>query len=401
MNFVQAFRERVDLQPGVPALIDHTLGGDRILNYAALNRLADALSIRLREAKIVAGDLFVLLLEPGQEFYLYLLAALQIGAVPVLYGPPWGSRQISRWLREVEPAACVLPQWQHAAFWLASGLRNVSKQLSVDSKGTRARWLRLGHIGTVEELDPSAPALIVLGSDHAGQPVAWRWTQGCLNRSLDLLATALRLKAGDMDLCRTPLHLLANLRAGLTSLVPINSGLLAKVQLHRQIEKFKPTRTAASALDLAFLLRKESSTLHRIYVLNGPPAERERNLLLEHGSRITVDVLFGDAMPIAVNSLNASVVEKNACCLGRLLEFVEARILRVEKGKEGWWPSGKGGEAGELTVRADFLPVPCSPYGEADPQRIWKDSADPDATWLRTGRHGFFDDTQRFWLTRA
>ena len=87
MNFVQAFRERVDLQPGVPALIDHTPVGDRVLSYAALNRSVDTISIRLREAKVGPGDLLLLLLEPSQEFYVHFLAALQIGAVPVVHTP--------------------------------------------------------------------------------------------------------------------------------------------------------------------------------------------------------------------------------------------------------------------------------------------------------------------------
>ena len=90
MNFVEAFRERAELQPGVPALIDRTLVGDRLLSYSGLNRLVDLLSIRLREAEVSPGDLFLLLLEPSQEFYAHFLAALMASLEPQVVGDALG-----------------------------------------------------------------------------------------------------------------------------------------------------------------------------------------------------------------------------------------------------------------------------------------------------------------------
>ena len=84
MNFVQTLRKRSELQPGVPALIDRCLSGDRVLTYSGLNRLVDYLSFELREKKVVSGDRILIGIGPSQEMYVYLLAALQIGAVPIL-----------------------------------------------------------------------------------------------------------------------------------------------------------------------------------------------------------------------------------------------------------------------------------------------------------------------------
>jgi non-ribosomal peptide synthetase component E (peptide arylation enzyme) len=56
MNFVQTLRKRSELQPGVPALIDRYFSRDRVLTYAALNRLADFLSFELRKKKVLPGD---------------------------------------------------------------------------------------------------------------------------------------------------------------------------------------------------------------------------------------------------------------------------------------------------------------------------------------------------------
>ena len=85
MNLIQMLRRRVELQPGVPALIDHRLTGDRVISFSVLNRFVDFLSVRLREERVQPGDRVVLLLKPGQEFYGFLLALLQIGAIPLLY----------------------------------------------------------------------------------------------------------------------------------------------------------------------------------------------------------------------------------------------------------------------------------------------------------------------------
>src|SRR6516225_2085606 len=81
MNLIQMLRRRVELQPGVPALIDHRLTGDRVISFSVLNRFVDFLSVRLREEKVQPGDRVVLLLKPSQEFYGFLLALLQVSAI--------------------------------------------------------------------------------------------------------------------------------------------------------------------------------------------------------------------------------------------------------------------------------------------------------------------------------
>lgn len=395
MNFVQAFRERVDLQPGVPALIDHTPRGDRVLSYAALNRWVDAISIRLREAQVAPGDLFLLLLEPSQEFYVHFLAALQIGAVPVVHTSACSLRQILAWIREARPAACVLSWLQATNPRLAASLRYVSKKVYPDVATSRGQWLRIGRIGAVEDVPEEAPALLLLAHDRRGQAVVWRWTQAQLGSTLELLFSALRLKAGDIDLCSAPLHALANLRAGLASLIPIGFGWLNRLPLQRQLEKFKPTRTTALAAQLGYLLRKKSSPLHRIFVLDAPLGDADRRFLAEHSSQATVDVLFGDAVPVAINPLEPAMATDHACCVGSFFNRVEARTLPVPQPDTPAGAAGHEPATGELIVRAAFLPTPCTLEGGTDSDRLFVESA--GEPWLRTGCHGYFDADQRFW----
>ncbi len=395
MNFVQAFRERVDLQPGVPALIDHTFGGDRVLTFSALNRAVDGLSIRLRQARVRPGDLFLMLLEPGQEYYVHLLAALQIGAVPILHEPGWTHRQLAAWVRAALPAGCVLPRLHRADPRLLASLRRVPNKVYLDSKRARARWLRIGRIGSIEESPEDAPALVLLGHDGRRAPVVWRWTQKQLQASVELLVTTLRLKAGETDLCRTPLHLLANLRAGLTSLVPSGFGVLARTPLQRQLERFKPTRTAARFDELVHLLRKRSSTLHRIFVLDSPLSDAGRAFLAEHRAHATVELLFGTAVPIAGDDLGAGGTRPGARCVGKVFDRVQARTVPLTKPPTT--PAGSAGknepEPGELLIRAEYLPSPRTLAGDVDTHRMVADGS----PWLRTGCVGYLDKDGRSW----
>jgi len=46
MNLVQNLRHRAELQPGVPAIVDRTVRGDRVVSFVAFNRSVDFLALR-------------------------------------------------------------------------------------------------------------------------------------------------------------------------------------------------------------------------------------------------------------------------------------------------------------------------------------------------------------------
>ena len=186
MNLIQMLRRRVELQPGVPALIDHTVAGDRVIGFSVLNRFVDFISVRLREEKIQPGDHVVLLLEPSQEFYGFFLALLQIGAIPLLYEEPLDHREINAWLHAMLPEACIVPQAKWLKLHLNSDLRRIPKKIFVNTIRFHTRWLRLGKIGAVEEVNGSAQALLSLlqyrASPEALQTIVF-WLFGSLARA--------------------------------------------------------------------------------------------------------------------------------------------------------------------------------------------------------------------------
>src|SRR5258708_20112815 len=92
MNLVQNLRHRAELQPGVPAIVDRTVRGDRVVSFVAFNRSVDFLALRLREEGVKSGHQVLLALDPSQEFYLFALALLQIGAFQSFAGKPLVAR---------------------------------------------------------------------------------------------------------------------------------------------------------------------------------------------------------------------------------------------------------------------------------------------------------------------
>src|SRR5438132_11797109 len=118
MNFVQTLRKRSELQPGVPALIDRYFSRNRVLTYSGLNRLVDFRSIQLREAQLFPGDRILLGLDPGQELYGYLFAALELGAIPILYNDSEPHSEFISWVEALGPKAALVPKkgWVGAHF---------------------------------------------------------------------------------------------------------------------------------------------------------------------------------------------------------------------------------------------------------------------------------------------
>src|SRR5260221_5932533 len=122
-----------------------------------------------------------------------------------------------------------------------------------------SRWLRLGRFGQPIELNRDQIAWIELRSESPDTFRAWAWNQETLARTTQRLVSFLRMKAGEIDLCGNPLHLLANLAAGLTSVIPLKPWLFTPPSRRHQIDKFKPNRVAAKA---EFLNQNHRSRTH-------------------------------------------------------------------------------------------------------------------------------------------
>jgi acyl-coenzyme A synthetase/AMP-(fatty) acid ligase len=400
MNFVQTFRKRSESQPGVPALIDHCFSGDRVLSYSSLNRLADYLSLELREQEIKPGDRILLALDPGQELYGYLLAALQVGAVPILYEQDGSHKEFAAWVKALQPSAYAVKREKWVGCQLDGAFKAIPKKFFVGTVRSQSRWLRLGKLGAVEDREPDSVALISLGADDAGKLSVRYWSQKQLDLNIQLLLARLKLKPGEIDLCQTPMQFIANLAAGLTSVICQESGLLPLRRVERRVEKFKPTRVAAETSLVRRLLRKYSSPLHKVFITDAPLDPESIEYFNSHAQHANIELLFCSELPLASLSLRGYERKGNARLVGNFFAEIEAEIV-----PEGAIDEAKAGEnispgptkiLGQLVIRSGILPgrenEPTDELDEKLNQRV------SNGIWHFTGVRGYIDEQERFWL---
>jgi acyl-CoA synthetase (AMP-forming)/AMP-acid ligase II len=399
MNFVQTLRKRSELQPGVPALIDRCLSGDRVLTYSGLNRLVDYLSFELREKNVLSGDRILIGIGPSQEMYIYLLAALQIGAVPILcdHAAPHG--EFISWIDALDPKACIIPKRGWVGSHFDGVLRKIRSKIFVGHVRSQARWLRLGKLGALEEQPADSAALISLVREASNHLTFRVWSQDQLRQSVQLLVSQLKLKAGEIDLCASALHLLGNLAAGLTSMIGSRSG----GSLDRQVEKFKPTRTAADSPMVRRLLRKPFSPFHRVFITDAPLEPEEIDYFMGRMQHANIELIFYEDLPLAALPLKEYERKGSATLVGNFYSTVEARVsVRQETGKS---MAGRADlptistpdEIGELFVRGSFLPHRQALGDFSKEDSLARIALNGD--WCATGVFGYFDDQSRFWLT--
>jgi AMP-binding enzyme len=399
MNFVQTLRKRSELQPGVPALIDRCLSGDRVLTYSGLNRLVDYLSFELREKKVASGDRILIGIGPSQEMYVYLLAALQIGAVPILCDPAAPHDEFIAWINALEPKACIIPTRGWVGSHFDGVLRKIPSKIFVGHVRSQARWLRLGKLGALEEPSPESAALIALVREASNRLAFRVWSQDQLRQSVQLLVSQLKLKAGEIDLCASALHLLGNLAAGLTSVI----GSRSDRSLDRQVDKFKPTRTAAVSAVVRKLLRKPFSPFHRVFITDAPLESEAIDYFTGRMQHANVELIYYEDLPLASLPLKEYERKGNATLVGNFYATVETRISVPERigqtrsGPQSPQVNSTPEGIGELLIRASFLPKRLTLDAVLNEGSLL--ATIPKNEWYSTGSIGYLDDQSRFWLT--
>ena len=400
MNIIQTLRHRAELQPGVPAIVDRTFFGDRVLTYSALNRSVDFLALRLDEEGIKKGDQVLMLLDPSQELYLFMLALLQIGAVPTLCDALTGLKPFGQWVEQCRPAACVLPQSKWLAQRFHRQLRLIPKKLFPHAFRFENRVLRIGKFGTPVELAKTELALIELRRGVFGGLEARGWTQSQLARSVQRLVSYLKMKAGEIDLCDWPMLLLANATAGVTSVIPVRPGLLSQRSRSQQVEKFQPVRVTAPAAFLLHYLRKSSSPLHKIFVIDAPLPPESLEFFVRCQQFANVELVFGQDVPLAACTLTEYQSVGTPRWVGDFFADVKIRIEPLSSGSNGHAePTNAPAlnpRSGELLVSGDFLPRPLDLNGDVDISRVAQ--FESGEQWIKTGLEGSLDDDRKFRL---
>jgi acyl-CoA synthetase (AMP-forming)/AMP-acid ligase II len=270
----------------------------------------------------------------------------------------------------------------------------------------------------VADCDASAPALLTFTSGSTGPPKGAVRTHGLLRAQYEALRENLALRPGQVDLATLPVFVLANLAAGVTTVLA-DADLRAPAQIDAgpivdQIRAEGPTRTTASPAVFERLMDAEAGVLdrfERLYTGGAPVFPDLLGRLREAAPTPAITAVYGstEAEPIAHVSESEigpaerrRMVEGGGLLAGRPVDAVELRILpdrwgtpigpvsRAELEARACPP----GTPGEIVVAGPHV-VPGYLDGQGEATTKFEGGG---TRWHRTGDAGRLDEEGRLWL---
>lgn len=415
MNVPTLFLEQAAHRPEQPALIAPSgLRGSRTVSYAELTGSVDRAAIALGRSGISRGDGVVLLVPVSIELYVALLALLRIGAHAVLVDPSIGKAGLTQRLRLATPKA-VVSNWKGRLLVQAiRELRQIGVQLSVGALRDAAP----GGLPDPGTIPPETAALLTFTSGSTGQPKGMLRSHAFLLAQDAALRRAIALEPGEVDLVTLPVFVLANLAAGVTSLLadfPFGKPLAARPQrLIAQLSRHPADRAAGSP---AFFRRFCSASapagelrrIRKIFTGGAPVFPRDLREIGAAFPEARVTVVYGstEAEPIAeveAASYLRMLRQPNSRGLpaGRPVPEIRTTILHLDR----WPASGEmssktfrqatagPGQPGEILVAGKHVGQSyLRGIGEQE-NKLRVDGM----IWHRTGDAGLLDPDGNLWL---
>ncbi|MHB9025468.1 MAG: AMP-binding protein [Armatimonadota bacterium] len=441
MNLVDALLQQAAERPSQPAIIETRRGKSRTITFAELDAASARAATLLQAADLQPGD-GVLLLQPMSiELYVALVALFRLGLTAIILDPSAGRAHIERCCAISPPAAFIGSPKAHLLRLISPAVRRIPRHFILNAKSgdrhgcpqttghpSQSPFFAASTFGAncpplhaLHDGGEDAPALLTFTSGSTGQPKAALRTHGFLLAQYRALASSLRLQPGEVDLATLPVFVLANLAAGVVSLLPDadlrRPGAIAPAPVLAQIRAFGPTRTVASP---ALLERLADYCLPRgetlpeftaIYTGGAPVFPRLLDALHEVAPRAQIYPVYGstEAEPIAHLSRDDISEEDRAAMLhgsgllaGPPVPEIDLRILRQQWGESVGPFTGEefagaclpAGEAGEIVVSGAHV-LPGYLHGQGDAETKFRVDGVP---WHRTGDAGYLDDRGRLWL---
>ncbi|WP_026079579.1 AMP-binding protein [Spirulina subsalsa] len=255
MNLVDLLQIPVHQSPETIALWDSSLKRPRCLTFAQLDAQVQRVAIFLQRQHLQPGQ-GVLILHPlSAELYIILGALFRLGLVALFLDPAAGIPHINHCCRLFPPHALIATSKAYSLLPLSAPLRRIPLKIAIGPPiPDTLSWHHLPppdhKTPAPVDLTPDSPALLTFTSGSTGQPKAALRSHGFLLHQYHILKDILTLQPGQIDLCTLPIFILANLAAGVTSIIPPgNLKFLAKIDpkpVLRQIERHQVTRLVAS-----------------------------------------------------------------------------------------------------------------------------------------------------------
>lgn len=384
--------------------------------YKELSKRVDQAAYYYQQQGISKGDGVFILVPMSFELYTTLLALFKLGAVAVFIDPQSSKEHIKACIQKYPLKAFIGIKKAHLLRLMNKDIRRIPMHLTIgylpftknfyDCYSNENR--SIDHV-RVEENDP---ALITFTSGSTGKPKAAVRTHAFLLKQYEVLSKNMLFGNREVDISTLPVFVLANLAAGMHSVIP-NVNLLKPAEVDGQvllddIVKYKATRFGGSPVLVnkitPYLNNETLHSLTHVYMGGGPVYPSILYNLQQKLPRSTVYGLYGstEAEPIAHMSSfeygNQQLIATHAgegLYVGTPIQEIDIKIINSDKLSVDLKSlSDVECHRGEIIVSGEHvLKGYLNGEGDAD-NKIHIDGK----IWHRTGDAGYFDESGKLWL---
>jgi olefin beta-lactone synthetase len=470
MTLDDLLQEQARQRPNALALVDDRRNCARSLTYSQLTTEVANAAAWMVARGVTRGSAVLTFVPMSAELYIALLAMFRLGAVALFLDPSAGREHLerccARWtpdallaipkahlLRLRSPALRrIARKWHTGSWWLPGAERwpaFASSQTGADSaplqnESGSAPFPTAGHsipthspitndgsphpAGTADQssrnistVRPEDPALVTFTSGSTGVPKGAVRTHAFLLAQYRALAPSIALEPGEVDLATLPVFTLANLAAGVTTVIPSvdlrRPGAVEAAPLFNQIKQRKITRITASPAFFERLVahglaaHETLPSLTKLYTGGAPVYPRLLDAMQQLAPRAHAVAVYGstEAEPVAhvaTNEISPEDLEAmrhgHGLLAGEPVAEVELRVLHdrwgtprrtltaAELDAEALAPN----QAGEIVVSGEHV---LAGYlgGIGDEETKFRVDG---RVWHRTGDAGLIDERGRLWL---
>jgi olefin beta-lactone synthetase len=422
MNLMTLFDNQVQWHGEAPAISMSST--QTTWSYQTLNERVKSVANHFFEKGIRQGDGVLILTPMSLELYVTLLALFRLGAVAVFIDPQSSQAHIAACVKKYALKAFVGIQKAHLLRLKHKAIRQIPIQISV---GFMPFSHNLNHFVDVPtnshpivSVKGSDPALITFTSGSTGAPKAAVRSHSFLLKQYEVLSKNMFFEKDSVDISTLPIFILANLAAGMHSVIP-NVNLLkpsevAEEVLLNDIIRYQAQRIGGSPALINKLVgaigslndvEKAKIKLTHLYVGGGPVYPKDLHALKTVLPHTEVIGLYGstEAEPIS----HASVEEYNqeriqqtnharGLFVGKPITDIEVKIISSEHSQFHMDNFDSiecdTGKRGEIIVSGEHvLQGYLNQEGDSENKIHVKGKV-----WHRTGDAGYFDNDGNLWL---
>lgn len=422
MNLAALLARQAGRRPEAVALVEAGRRTERRVTFAQLDARVDAVALDLQARGLAPGDLVLLAERMSIALYAAVLGAWRAGMTVLLPDAGGGRPLLRHSLALRPPRGLIAAPRVHLLRLVEPALRAIPVKWStgIPLPGAPALGTRRGRAPS-PDVPPDHPALLTFTSGSTGEPRGIVRTHGLLAVQQAALEEHLDLRPGQVDLGTLPVFALANLAAGVTTVIPgvrlEQPGTLDADALVGIIRRVGPTRLGAAPELLRRVAavcareRRPIGGITRVTTGGGPVSPGLLRRLAATFPGAAIHALYGstEAEPVASFERGECTDDDAAAArAGRgLLAGAPTPPARVRILPDRWGePLGPlvsgavdrmalpAGEPGEIAVAGPHV-VPGSLDGRGDATTKLREG---ETVWHRTGDAGYLDARGRLWL---